>query len=416
MTEASVIPTSPTSSSRWARGLRGFCLGLLVAVGCLAFGAYVVVHWAERQILTTDNWVALVSPLPKQPVVSKALGSSISDQVFQSKTVEQEIKDALPPRAGFLVQPLTSQLKGLTTQAAQKMVASDGFQSVWTGANRLAMNRLLTTARGQTPPLQAKINQRFNVDISGASGQLNKALGSAASAIPALQPASKKALAITTDLHARRQRVHQAVRTMDTLAKVLPWVVIASFLGALALSGHRRHTSIAIAVSVIVLMLIELIALKWLRQEVLDQVHNPGNLQAVGYIYDTLIGWLRNMIYIVLAATAVITLGLFAAGPARWAVSLRSYIHLERLRNKRFMAAWHVARTWVKSREYYLWLGAAVIVLASLALFTQISSQVVINAVLLAVSLFALVHIVGTPPRTVGRYKGRIVSEVISKE
>lgn len=378
--------------------LRTFCLGLLVAIGCLAFGAFVVVHWAERQILTTDNWVTLVSPLPKQPVVSTALGNFIGAQVFQPAPVEQKIKDALPPRADFLAKPLTDQLKGLTVRASQKLVASDGFQTVWTGANRLAMNRLLTTARGQTPPLQAKVEQRFSVDIGGASGQLSQALGSAANAIPALQPASRKALAVTADLHARQQRVHQAVRAMDALAKVLPWLVVASFLGAFALSRHRRRTGLIMAVSIIVLMFVELIALKWLRQEVLGQVHNSGNLQAVGYIYDVLIGWLKDMIYVVLGITAAVALGLFAAGPARWAAALRSYIHLQRLRDNRFMAAWRVVRAWVKSWEYYLWLASAIIVLACLALFVQVSGQVVVNALLLTVSLFALAHIIGNPP------------------
>src|SRR4051812_44121010 len=94
--------------------LRTTIIGLLIAVGCLAFGSYVIVHWTEDQILTTDHWVALVTPLPKQSVVSNTLGTYISDTVFSEAPVEQAISDALPPRAAFLASPLAGQLQTLT--------------------------------------------------------------------------------------------------------------------------------------------------------------------------------------------------------------------------------------------------------------------------------------------------------------
>src|SRR4051812_38153689 len=101
----------------WLGRYKALCVGLLILIGSLGFGVYVAVHWAERQILTPDNWVALVAPLPKQPVVSTALGSYITDQVFSAAEVKQRIEDALPPKAGFLAAPLASQLRTLTTSA-----------------------------------------------------------------------------------------------------------------------------------------------------------------------------------------------------------------------------------------------------------------------------------------------------------
>ena len=396
---AKVTTTDPSTPSRrgWRYWLRGVGIGLLILLGSVGFGAFVAVHWVEDQVLTPDHWVALVAPIPKQAVVSTALGSYISDQLFSAVPVEQTITDALPPKAAFLAGPLASQLHSLTTKAAQNAVASDTFQTVWTGANRLAINRLVSNARGQAPPLQARINQKFNVNISGAAPQIRAALGKASTAIPALQPASQKGLQISADLHARRQRLHQAIKTIDTAAAVLPLFVSACLLGALALSARRRRTTLTITVSVIVVMLLELIALKGARQALLDQVHHASNVPAISYVYDTVVGGLRQMIFTAAIVAIIVFCIALAAGPAKWAVSFRSLIHFERVEQSRAMAWWRKARIWIKQWQYYLWLAVAVLVLAYIALFMTVTGQAVANALLLTLSLFALIHIVATP-------------------
>ena len=373
---------------------------MLIGLAGLAFAAFVPVHWAERQILTTDNWVALVSPWPKNSQVSTALGNYISNQVFSSANVQQEINDALPPRAAFLAPPLTNQLKSLTDKTAQRLVASDAFQTIWIGANRTAMDRLLANARDQKTPVRAKLNQRFNIDLSGSSGKLSQALGKAADAIPALQPASQKAVALSTDLKARPRRIQEGVKTVDTLHRILPMLSLAALLSALAFSAYRRRTLIAAATTLLILMLVELIAVKWLRQTTLDQVHNSANVSAVSYIFDSSVAWLRHMIYWVLALSAILIAWLWAAGPAEWSRELKSYLHLEKLRQGRLIIWWHDLRFWVKRHEYRLWLGALILVLAIVATLTHINGRVAINAFLLVISLVALVHIIATPPPT----------------
>src|SRR5437660_702671 len=108
------IAAEDGETHKWRHRLRSAVTALLVISGCLSFSALVAVHWAERQIFTTDNWVAMVTPWPKQPAVYNALGSFISDQVFTNAPIQAEIADALPPKAAFLAGPLTGQLKSLT--------------------------------------------------------------------------------------------------------------------------------------------------------------------------------------------------------------------------------------------------------------------------------------------------------------
>ncbi|MET0980216.1 MAG: hypothetical protein ABWX90_03110 [Candidatus Saccharimonadales bacterium] len=382
----------------WKSRLRMVAVDVLVGAACLGLGIFVVVHWVERQIFTTDNWVALVSPLPKQPIVSDALGSYISDQVFSSVSVEQKIADALPPQAAFLAAPLSAQLKTITTNSARKLVASDAFQTIWSGANRLAMNRLVSTARGQEPLIQSTINQKFNINISDSLGGLRQALGRASEAIPALQPAADKAVDISTDLKARPHQLRQAVRTADALAVLLPLLIAACLLAALALSSHRRHTALLFAITTIILMLVELISIKWLRQGAIDQVRDPAYISAVGYIYDSLVAWLRQMIYWIIAGATIFVGGLLLGGPASWAVSARKLVRLDRVNASRFMVKWREARSWTGRWKGYLWLGIVVLILIGLVAFTSINNQSVINAALLAISLCALIQIIASPP------------------
>jgi hypothetical protein len=229
---------------------------------------------------------------------------------------------------------------------------------------------------------------------------LKGALGSLGNTIPALQPAAHKAIGVSTDLRARPRRVHQYIRAVDTLAVVLPIAVAATFLAALALTRHRRRTTIVTAVTVLVLMLIELIALKWAHREVLDQVRNPGNLGAVGFIYDTLVGLLRHMIYVVIGFTAILTAVLITAGPAGWAVRAREIIRIDRLMRTRPIVLWQHARIWFRRVEYYAWVVALLAVLIGLAAIDTVNNRAVINAALILVGLVSLLHIFATPPAT----------------
>jgi len=410
MTEAS----KDTARGRHTK-LRAFGVGLLIAIGCLGLGTYVVVHWAERQFLTTDNYVALVSPLPKQPVVSTALGNHIGDQVFSSVDVQQKVTDALPPRAAFLAGPLTGQLNRLTKQTAQKVVSSDQFRGIWTAANRAAMDRLLTTARGQTPPLRAKVEQKFNINLAGTSGQLRDALGKVSTAIPALQPASQKAITVSTDLRSKADTVRRAIRTIDSLSVVLPLVAAAGFLSALALSAHRRRTTLTLAVSVFVLMLVELVAVKGLRQNVLDHVRNPANLSAVGYIFDKFAGWLKNIIYVVIGVSVFLGVVGYLSGLSSVALALQRRLPLNRIAGSRAMGFWHAARSWTKKYEYYIWIGVVIVVLGAMALFVSVTWRAVLNSLLLILSVCSVVHIIATPHTptyTPGRPDGKIKGPV----
>jgi hypothetical protein len=388
--------TEPHTIGYW---LRAIGVLLLLVVASVAFTGYVAVRWMEKEVLNTNHWIAMVGPLPKEPVVSDALGKYIGLQVFDQPSVESRITEALPPRADFLAGPLAGQLQTVTVTASQRLVASDAFQSIWEGANRVAMNRLLATARGQTPPLQARVNERFDVNLSEAGGNLRGALGKVSTAIPALQPASQKAIDLSTDLKARPTKVHQAIRTADTLYAVLPLVVVAAFLAALAMSHRRRRTIILAATLAIVLLLVELIALKWFRGYAIDQVRKAENVPAISHVYDVVTAGLRNAFIQALVVSGVLLALAWVSGTTSFRQRLHSMAATDRLRDSQAASWWGPTRAWFGKWEFALWIGIVVAVLIGLAAHQQVNGRGILNAVLLTVSLWALVHIVAHPRR-----------------
>lgn len=239
---------------------------ILAVIACVSIVLFTFIHWIERQVLTTDNWVQTVSTLPSNPVVSTALGSYISEQIYANVPVQQEISNVLPPKAVFLAAPLAGQLKSLITQVTERIVRSNTFTQVWTTANRTAMTTLLTNARSPTPPSNNKVNQLFTLNLSGVQGAIKNALGSTGLAFPALQSNSNSLVNVQANLDAKRHQLWSYIRITDYLRAVLPFVIAATMLGALALTYDRRRMLLVFSISVIVLLLLEIIAVKVLRE------------------------------------------------------------------------------------------------------------------------------------------------------
>jgi hypothetical protein len=259
------------------------------------------------------------------------------------------------------------------------------------------MDRLLTRAREKQSPKQSRLEQKFDLNLSGAADQLRVKLGNVSTAIPTLQPNAKPSIDVKTDLHAKGSRLHEVIRGIDNLARILPLFVTATLLGALAFSLRRLHTTVTISIVTLILLLIELVGLKAGRQAVLDQVQNRNNLSAVGYIYDTLSSGLKDLMIWSLVGSIVILLICWLLGPSRWAQSFRSWSRISRWQGSNLQDRWHDVRRWVRRREYYLWLALGVILLGVMAIFIDVTARSVVNAVLLLLSLVAAVHIVATP-------------------
>jgi hypothetical protein len=394
-------------SSRFWHGIRQIILGLLIALSGAAFAGYVVVRWAEHQVLSVDGWVHYASSLPQDPDVSWALADKLVAQVFEGVAIEQKIAEALPPRAGFLASPLSDQLQERSVRVTQRMVQSDTFVSLWTGANRLAMERFLTNARTGQAAERIAGREQFAVDLANARPLLRDRLAGQAAPSPILQEGGRQPIGITAGLRTRRERLWQFVQTMDFLYAVLPALFAASLLSALVLARSGRRLVLAVALTTLALLLVLLIVIRYFRGELLDGVQNSAHKPAVTHVYDSLTDSLRQAVWYGLGMWTIVLVLVWAAGPSRWAVALRQFLRVPYIRTSRPAGWWQRARLHAAQYRYALWGGIAGLVLLYLGLLASVTVVSIVNSVLIGLCGVLLIQLFArsesAPPQSPGK-------------
>lgn len=389
-----------TNTARPGSMPRSFLIALLVTITALGIATLTSIRWTENQVLTTDNWLAYVSPLPENPEVNRALSSFVVGKIFTNQEVNARVAEALPPRAGFLADPLTEQLRSITARATEQVLGSDGFQSVWVTANRVAHERVLARARGEQT-LSEQANERFQLNLSEARPAVQKVLGRTAEVLPA----RSEPIEVSADLQARGQRLGQYIRTVDFLNKVLPFLLVATGIGALALARDRRRTLLIGSAAVFVLALLQLIGVKALRPVIFNKIQNLEYRPAVGILYDTLLASFNSLVYGVLIAAGLVWLAMFLAGPAEVGNRLRRFVRMNELQRTSVYDAWRNLRLWIADQKYYLWAVVGIAVLFYLAFVTAIDWQVMSKTILVALAGVGLLQVLATPPYLI--QKGR---------
>ena len=104
--------------------------------------------WVNRQALNTDNWVNTSEQLLQNEEVQTRLSNYLADQLFENVEVQAELEATFPPRLAPLAGPAAGALHQLAPQVAQRALSTPQFESLWSGANRRAHERLLKIVNG----------------------------------------------------------------------------------------------------------------------------------------------------------------------------------------------------------------------------------------------------------------------------
>lgn len=281
----------PANHQTW----RSVIVCLLIILGIVSLIIFTTAHWTERQILTTDNWLKIVGPLPKNDAVATSLSEYSVNQLLKTIDLEAKITQALPDRASFLAPPLTEQVETRLTKRTKQLIQSDQFSSIWISANHLAHQRLINSARGQTAP--PKTNARFNLNLSSIKKSINAQLGTSSAS-------SKDDVSLGVNLKTSVEKLKSLIRAVDFLNGTTGLLALVSLLGGVVLTFARRRLIMVISIAVMVMALLQLIGVKALRPAILNSIENKSYQPAGGVIYDTLLSNYRR------AATATLFIGL----------------------------------------------------------------------------------------------------------
>ena len=222
---------------------------LIVLIACFA-------TWAERQALTTDDWVNTSGRLLENEQIRNALATYSVDQLYANVDVNAELEKALPKNFKQLSGPASTGLRSLATTGAQKVLATSRFLQLWKNANRTAHETLINI-----------IDDKGNV-VSTSGGevdlklrpliiQVSNQLGLGGNIADQLPPDAGNLKILRSDQLGLAQTIAKVIRG---LALVTTLLALALFALAIYLSrGYRWITVLGVGIGLILVGVVVLI-------------------------------------------------------------------------------------------------------------------------------------------------------------
>jgi hypothetical protein len=222
---------------------------VLVLIACFA-------TWAERQALTTDDWVDTSGRLLENKAIQGALANYAVDQLYANVDVSAELKQALPPDFKQASGIASTGLRALGTDGAERVLATTRFQELWKQANRTAHENLLAIIDDNSNVVKSN-NGEVVLRLRPLIIQLADQLGIGSTAADKLPEDAGNLRILRSDQLGLAQTIAKAIRG---LALVTSLLALALFALAIYLSrGYRWVTVLASGIGLILAGIVVLI-------------------------------------------------------------------------------------------------------------------------------------------------------------
>ncbi|MFB6893254.1 hypothetical protein ACFCX4_28515 [Kitasatospora sp. NPDC056327] len=394
---------------------------VLVVVASLLSLLAVIAVWAHDEITDTNRFVATMAPLAENPDVQNALANRITDAATEQIDVKAVVNDlsqaaaeqGVPPRLAQLLGGLTGPLEGALTNlvhgAAERVVTSDAFATLWEEAVRAGHATMVKALTGEGGGAVVLKNDEVVIDIGPMVERVKTSLVDAGFAPAAKIPQVHTDFVVfsSPDL----AKIKGGFRLLEILGWWLPVITVLVAAAAVLTAFNRRRALVGAAVGIALAMLLLGIALTVFRSYFLDHLPADASPAAAGAVYDAVVDYLRVGVRAVGFLALLVGLGAFFVGPSRPAVTIRTVTGhgVAALRSAADSAGFRAGPVDRFVRRHKRWLGAAVLIVAAVvfAFWDHPTGMVVFwfaVVVLVAFAVrefFAPAHPVAPHPRTV---------------
>jgi hypothetical protein len=289
---------------------------VLLVLACLLAVLSVVVVFARNQLLNTDAYVNTMAPLASDPVIQTQMATRVSEELIARTDLNQRVTNALPPKAGFLATPISSEVKNATYSITLKAVQSPQFEKLWVGLNRSSHKQLVNVLTGSTQGAVTSKNGKVTIDLSQVELTVKKDLDAKGITVFDKVPAVKGlnyVLFQSEDL----VKIQRLVNFLNKLAIVLPIAALLLFAVSIVLARNRRRGLVRAASGLALSMAVVLVALALVRNQYLSGVRPPRSPEAQAAVIDIVTATLRNTLRLILLLAAITAIvGLLAGN--RW--------------------------------------------------------------------------------------------------
>jgi hypothetical protein len=314
-------PTAPGPTvPRWRR----IIAGLLLVIGCVLVPVSLSAVWVRNTLLDADNYVETVGPLAESSNIQHGLADRITTALFADGKVQAKIADVLPPKAEVLAAPLSGGLETFVNSAALKLIQSDRFQTLWDNVNRKAHAAVVDVLTGGGSRVSTK-DGTVEINVEQIFTNVKQRLDDRGISLFDSVQLPEKYQTVVLFQSETLEQVQGGVDLLQTLAWVLPVVLLICFAGAIALSSNRRRTIFRGGIGVALAVGIQLALLSAGRNFYLDAITKSGLRRgSAGDVWDQVTSFLRASGTTVIVLALVIALVAWIAGPSRVAGHIRN--------------------------------------------------------------------------------------------
>ncbi len=316
----------PVRPERKGRGrVKAVFSWVLIVLACLLAIVSVLVVFTRNQLLDTDTYVSTVTPLASNPAIQTAVATNVSDRLIAKTDLSTRVKDALPKKAGFLVSPITSEVRSVTYQLTLKLVESEKFQKLWVVANRASHKQLVAVLTGSSQGSVSTKNGAVTVDLSKVESQVKQSLDAKGITVFNKVPAVK-GLNFVLFQSDQLTKIQRLVRALNKVAVLLPILALLAFAAGVVLTRDKRRGLVRAAAGLALSMGLVLVVISVARNQYLSSLSPSRSKPANAAVIDTVAAPLQDTVRTILIIAAIVAIVALVVGiPAvrRWSADRR---------------------------------------------------------------------------------------------
>jgi hypothetical protein len=312
------------------RGWRWLGACALFLVAALLGGLGVVAVYLRGQVLDTSTYVATVAPLVQEPPVRHAVANRLTDEIVTRSDIQGLATDVAqrltaqgaPDRINQLVGPAVSGLRSYLNGQVYALLGTRQFQRVWEESNRAAHDGVVTVLTGGKGRVVSSSGTTVTVDLGALLTAAKQALVAQGLTFVSRIPdvSIQYQLVDSTEL----PKLRRYSEILNGAATWLPWVVLVLLVTGVLVAPNRRRgvlTGFAMLAVVAAVLLAGLaIGRSYYLGHLSDQIRSPD---AAASVLDTLTRYLTVALQTLLAASLIVVVGAWFAGPSRPATAVR---------------------------------------------------------------------------------------------
>lgn len=322
-TEETIVdePSVSSDSEAPAATKLGFGIAIMLVLATIATLLAFVALWANRQILSTDQWTETSTELLESPAVRDALADYLVKELFSNVDVQGELESNLPPDLKGLAGPATGGLRQLALRGADAALEQPAVQAAWKNANKIAHQQLISALEGGNEKISTQ-NGEVTLNTKLLLTDLADQIGLPTSLVAKLPASVGTFTVLKSDELKKAQQAESALKGMTWVFGLLAIALFA--LSIWLAAGRRRRAVFFSGLSLVVVGLLVILLHSFAKQPLIDGLATTSALvPAITDVYDISTELLKSMAVSVLVSGILVMIASWLAGPYRYAVGFR---------------------------------------------------------------------------------------------